>query len=248
MKTFRLIRSQPASATYNMELDKKILGRYLEDGVPVFRVYGWEKPSFTYGVSGSPEGLLDLERCERDSVDVVKRMTGGGILFHDDEITYSFVCGKGDVGEPSAPLVAYREICAFLIRFYDSLGLKASFAIEDPRFKARCVPHKICSASCEKYDIVINGRKIGGNAQKRSRQAIFQHGSIPRAIAWELMRRYIRSMPEGISSGVTTLSDEIAVIPDRNVLEERLIAAFGGEFTAEPVEESESLYETRVAQ
>jgi lipoyl(octanoyl) transferase len=245
MKTFRLIRSLPASAVYNMALDEEILTRYLEDGIPVLRVYRWQSPSFTYGVSQRPEGEIDLARCLSDGVEVVKRMTGGGVLFHNDEITYSFACSKEDVKEPQGVFVSYRQICAFLIRFYESLGLKAAFALDAQGFQNRCAPHKLCSASHEKYDIVINGKKIGGNAQKRKRQAIFQHGSISCSIDWNLLRLYLKGLPQDISSGVTTLCQELTSVPEKNILEEKLIDAFGSVFEARFQELS---YETSMAE
>ena len=245
-KTFRLIRSKGASATYNMALDAKIFSRYLEDGVGVFRLYHWDHPSFTYGISQHPEDELDLGLCISKGVGVAKRMTGGGILLHDDEITYSFVCGKEDIGEPKNVLISYREICAFLIKFYNSLGLKASFALSQPDFKDKCMPHSICGASYEKYDIVINGKKIGGNAQKRARQAIFQHGSIPCSVDWNFARGYIRSVPANIASNVTTLSRELTVVPDKQTLETKLIDAFAGQFGVNFKEESDSFYEAAV--
>jgi lipoyl(octanoyl) transferase len=243
MQTFRLIRSQPASAAYNMALDKNIFGRYLIDGMPVFRVYRWQSPAFTYGVSQDPGNEINLERCVSEKIAVVKRMTGGGVLFHGDEITYSFVCAKQDIGEPAAALISYRQICAFLIRFYASLGLAASFALEADGFKAKSQPHGLCSASHEKYDLVINGKKIGGNAQKRSRQAVFQHGSIPRGIDWDFLQRYAKSLPENIFSTVTDLSRELAVVPQKDTLEERLISAFSSAFGVRFIEEREALYE-----
>ena len=66
MEKFRLIRSKSASASYNMWLDREIFERYYQDNVPVLRVYRWEKPSFTYGVSGQPAEELDLPGCISD--------------------------------------------------------------------------------------------------------------------------------------------------------------------------------------
>ncbi|MDO8536089.1 MAG: lipoate--protein ligase family protein, partial [Candidatus Omnitrophota bacterium] len=83
MRRFRLIRSQPADAVYNMVLDERIFNRYMEDGIPVFRVYGWESPSFTYGVSQKIENDIDIKRCALDGIKIAKRMTGGGVLFHN---------------------------------------------------------------------------------------------------------------------------------------------------------------------
>ncbi len=209
-----------------MALDEEIFRQYLEDGVGVFRLYQWQGPSFTYGFSQNPEGQIDLPRCASDGVQIAKRITGGGILFHYDEITYSFVCSKTDVGEPQGVFVSYRDICAFLMQFYQSLGLNPVFALQAESFKNRCAPHQLCSASNEKYDIVVDGKKIGGNAQKRKRQVIFQHGSIPCRIDWSFVRRYIKSLPFDIAEYVTTLDNELGVVPEKDILEEKLIEAF----------------------
>jgi len=244
MKKFKLIRSHPGSAAYNMALDEKIFSSFLEDNIPVFRVYRWRAPSFTYGISQSPEDALNLDLCLKNNVEIAKRMTGGGVLFHHDEITYSFVCSKDDIGESKEILVSYRNICKFLINFYQSLGLKASFACLEDDFVSKSSPNKLCSASHEKYDIVINGRKIGGNAQKRRRQVIFQHGSIPLRVDWEMVRRYAINLPKNISQSVTTLSDELKPLPDKEQLQEKLIKSFKNTFEIEFMNEKEICHET----
>lgn len=248
MKTFRLIRSHPGGAAYNMALDAKIFSRYLEDGVPVFRLYSWQSPSFTYGFSQEPRNQIDLVACATDGVEVAKRITGGGVLFHDDEITYSFVCSKSDLAEPQGVFVDYRNICKFLMRFYASLGLEPKFALEAESFNNRCVPHELCSAAHEKYDIVIGAKKIGGNAQKRNRQAVFQHGSVPCRINWNFMRKYLKFFPENLSASVTTLVDELKVVPEKDILEQKLINAFSSVFDVKFTEEDQVLYETSMVE
>jgi len=230
MKKFKLIRSKPADAVYNMSLDRRIFEDYLRDRVPVLRIYSWQRPSFTYGISQLPQGHINLSACAADGIDLAKRMTGGGILFHDNEITYSFVCGKEDIGEPQNVFVSYRKICAFLIHFYGSLGLKAQFALETEDFVCRQEPSEFCSASHEKYDITINQKKIGGNAQKRARQAIFQHGSVPISMDWSIARRYLKSFPDMTLDVATSLSEELNPVPERDILEGKLIRAFADIF------------------
>ena len=83
MKLFRLIQSGAMSASENMALDERIYQRYLEDGVAVLRVYRWQAPAFTYGFSQKPRKQLDLDACVADGVEVIKRITGGGVLFHN---------------------------------------------------------------------------------------------------------------------------------------------------------------------
>ena len=226
-----------------MALDESIFYRFLKDGIPVLRVYAWEAPSFTYGISQHPEAEIDLSACLSDGVQVAQRMTGGGVLFHHREITYSIVCAKDDIGESKDVFVSYRRTCAFLVYFYKSLGLNPSCAVESADFRDHCAAHQLCSASREKYDILLNGKKIGGNAQKRSRQAIFQHGSIPLEIDWGFVRRYLHSLPADISSFVTTLNQEISCVLTREVVEDNLIRAFAQVFNVSFTEEKENLSE-----
>ncbi|MFA5199793.1 MAG: lipoate--protein ligase family protein [Candidatus Omnitrophota bacterium] len=230
MKEFKLIRSKASSARNNMALDENIYYQYLKDGVGVLRLYRWERPSFTYGFSQDPVNQIDLALCAENGVQIAKRITGGGILFHHDEITYSFVCNKSDIKEPERVFVSYRNICAFLLKFYQSLGLKPLFALESENFKIRSLPSQFCSAAYEKYDILLGTKKIGGNAQKRNRQAIFQHGSIPCSIDWNFMARHLKSLPTDTADHITSLSAEMKVIPEKDLLEEKLIEAFESSF------------------
>ena len=248
MKFFRLIQSGALSAVSNMALDEKIFQHYLEDGVGVLRLYYWQRPAFTYGFSQEPVSQLDLSACAKDGVEVVKRMTGGGILFHDQEITYSFVCNKSDLREPQGVFVGYRNICKFLIRFYEALDLKPSFALEALDFKNKCAPSQLCSAAHEKYDIVIGAKKIGGNAQKRNRQAVFQHGSIPYRVNWDFVRKYVHYLPKDISTSVTTLAEELGVVPEKKILEQKLIEAFETIFEVNFIKEDVALYETSLVE
>ncbi len=220
-----------------MALDEVILSSLVSDGVATLRTYQWESPSFSIGISQDPRDALDLKRCEADRVPFVRRMTGGGVLFHDDEITYSFACTKEAVGEPRDVLVSYRDICAFLILFYQKLGLGASFACQGDDFSRKSAPHHLCSASFEKYDLLVNAKKIGGNAQKRSRNAIFQHGIIPVSIDWQLAGRYILSRCPELENEVTTLAKELTKLPGKGFLEETLISSFAEYFDVRFYEE-----------
>ena len=239
MNSIKLIRSKPATADFNMAFDAEIFNRYLNDNIPVLRIYSWQRPSFTFGFSQEPQKELNLSLCRKDNIQVAKRMTGGGVLFHDNEITYSIVLSKEDLGEERNVFVSFRRICSFLTDFYKLLGLHPVFALEQDDFKDKSNPHELCSASREKYDILINNRKIGGNAQKRRRQAVFQHGSIPLSINWQLMQKYILNFPARLPQEVTALKDELKILPTKTYLEDMLIRAFINSFDVKKVEEVE---------
>jgi lipoyl(octanoyl) transferase len=243
MKQFRLLRSGKASASFNMALDETILSSRMQGGMSTLRVYRWENPSFSVGISSDPQSALDLKKCSDDGVTLVRRMTGGGVLFHDDEITYSFACAKEEIGEARDVLVSYREICGFLKLFYELLGLSASFACQEKGFEYRSLPHYMCSASHEKYDLVIGSKKIGGNAQKRARDFVFQHGSIPLSLDWERMNGYFFEGVPDLGAEVTSLDRELSAVPGKDSLETALIRAFSEYFDVRFVEEGLSAKE-----
>ncbi len=93
---------------------------------------------------------------------------------------------------------------------------------------------------------MVGKKKIGGNAQKRKRNAIFQHGSIPLTINWELQARYLKSSILPASRGVTSLSEELSSVPDKKFLEDKLIVSFGGTFGVNFIEEPGAIYEAAV--
>ncbi len=182
--SWRIIDTGPQEPFTNMAFDEAILRGYeLHSSPPTLRIYGWKPSGISLGYSQDPEEVLDIEACLNESMPFVRRITGGGIILHGDELTYSLVCSKEDLRLPARVVSSYKIICSFLISFYKALGIEAEFASDsssDETHPQR--PSALCFAAKEKYDIVINGKKIGGSAQKRSKDIIFQHGSIPLSI------------------------------------------------------------------
>jgi len=163
-----------------MAIDEALLRSYaLTASGPVLRVYSWKPYGLSLGYSQDVRRDLDIEECRSRAMPFVRRITGGGMLMHANELTYSLVCSGSDLGIPRRVASSYKAICSFLITFYNRLGLDAKFACDAVPGERLGRPSTLCMASKEKYDIVAGGRKLGGNAQKRSKDLIFQHGSIP---------------------------------------------------------------------
>ena len=173
-KEWRLIFDKKSAGYYNMAADEALVNSYRKNRVPVFRVYGWSRPFVTLGYRQSCDGVLR----EHSGVDFTRRITGGSAILHNDEITYSLVCSKKDLDLQGSVKESYKKLSSFLIKFYFSMGLNADFAGELPGCNVSMC-EDICFLTNEYYDIVINNKKIGGNAQKRLGDIIFQHGSIP---------------------------------------------------------------------
>ncbi len=172
-KKFRLILSNKQNAKVNMCIDKTLVNCFKENDLPILRLYTWEK-SFTVGLSQSCEDYKEFKNMYKNNC--AKRITGGGVLFHGHDLSYSLVLPCSNFKGLNVKQ-SYEEICQFLLTFYKNLGLEASFAKDLPNVKLS--KHEFCQIGYEAYDILINGTKIGGNAQKRTKNIIFQHGSIP---------------------------------------------------------------------
>lgn len=162
------------SASWNMSLDEILLYGFKEGDLPILRFYAWE-PALSFGRFSKVRKSIDIDRLKEEKIPYVRRMTGGGILVHGGDISYSIVLPSLSLGQKNAK-VLYRYLCRFLIHFYEKLGFKAHFATD---LHLDNIKSDICLSGCEAYDIVIADKKMGGNAQRYIKHAVLQHGSIP---------------------------------------------------------------------
>ena len=143
----------------NMGIDEALLGSVSRgESPPSLRLYAWSPPCVTVGYFQSLEDEVDLEACRAAGIDAVRRLTGGGAVFHDAEITYSLVVPLGHELAPDDILESYRGICAGLVAALAHLGVAASFEPIN--------------------DIAAGGRKLSGNAQTRRSGCLLQHGTV----------------------------------------------------------------------
>lgn len=223
-KAWRLIDSGPLDGPSNMALDEALLSCFdPERSAPLLRFYGWSPPAFSLGRFQKPEEVLDLAGCARAGIPVVRRVTGGGCIFHAEELTYSIVCTPGQISDIVGVKESFRRLCGFLLLAYRRIGLSPSFAVDSPARPERLGERTpLCFAGTEEYDILVDGRKLGGNAQRRSRGLIFQHGSIPLRPALLQARPYLRCAVPG---GATSLAEEGLPLA-AEALKEQLLASF----------------------
>jgi len=223
-KYWRLIDTGPLDGPSNMALDEALLSCFDPGGsLPVLRLYGWNPPAFSLGRFQKPDDVIDLARCAGAGVPVVRRVTGGGCIFHAEELTYSIICTPGQISDIIGVKESFRRLCGFLLHAYGKLGLSPAFAVDYPLRPARLGERTpLCFAGTEEYDILVNGRKLGGNAQRRARGLIFQHGSIPLRPALSEARPFLRC---AVPAGATSLAEAgFPLEPD--ALKEQLLASF----------------------
>lgn len=247
LKCWRLIDTGPLSGPEIMALDEALLGTFEQCSRPILRLYGWHPAALSLGRFQKVGDVLDLERCRADRVPIVRRITGGGVIYHADELTYSIICAPGQIPETSSVKDSFRVLTGFLLQFYRNLGLNVRYALDscDTGEKLGERTH-FCFAGKESFDILVNGRKIGGNAQRRLKQTIFQHGSVPILNRVADGVAYLRQRPSGLEERVTCLTAE-GVVADIACLKSVLKASFCSTFDTLLQETDPSDQEQRLA-
>jgi lipoate-protein ligase A len=157
--TWRLIRFEHQDAAMNMALDEAVCnGIEQSTSPPTIRFYGWKPSAVSIGRFQSLMDEVDTAGCSELGVEIVRRRTGGGAVYHDTEgeITYSLIAPEGLM--PRDINSAYQEICGYVVSALAALGVEAQF-----------VPIN---------DILVAGKKISGSAQSRRHSVLLQHGTL----------------------------------------------------------------------
>ncbi len=224
MNTWHLIiDAEPLKGSLNMAVDE-FLFRSLAGGSRTYvRFYRWERPTASLGYSQKTENVIDLEFCRRNGIDVVRRITGGKLVLHHREITYS-VCSS-ETGAFTGTLAgSYKLISQALARGLRRMGLEASLAGASPPFYAKGdLP---CFSQPARDEIEVNGKKIVGSAQKRIGTSFLQHGSIPLVHDEGLLKAVSRLGDDPAEIRMTSLSEALGRPVDFDWAVARLVEGF----------------------
>ncbi|MDR2519413.1 MAG: lipoate--protein ligase family protein [Spirochaetaceae bacterium] len=155
----RLLKTGLHNGFYNMALDQALLEAVAGGfSPPVLRFYGWKPAAVSLGYFQRIEDEVDVQACQRRQVDIVRRLSGGGAVFHHAELTYSIILGAAHPLAGTGIQDSYRMLCAGIVRGLGLLGVDAVFAPIN--------------------DILAGGRKVSGNAQTRRMGGVLQHGTV----------------------------------------------------------------------
>jgi lipoate-protein ligase A len=154
MQTWRFLPHGPQDAATNMAIDEAILLH----GRPTVRLYTWQPSALSIGYFQGIHEEVDVAACERAGVDIVRRISGGGAVYHDEhgEVTYSLVAPVELL--PATVPESCAVICSALVTGLKTLNLDAAFSPLN--------------------DVVVNGKKISGSAQTRRNNTVLQHGTV----------------------------------------------------------------------
>ena len=174
------------SGAENMRLDSLMLEKAIENQLEEsqIRLYGWAPRCISLGRNQKGDFLTG-------EVDVVRRLTGGRALLHDDEITYCYV---GKAGDKESVLESYKKISSILIDFFKTLGLE----LEIGGNKKVSTHYDYCMLLSTGADVCYQGKKIIGSAQCRKNGYILQHGSILFGYDKEFLEKLFHEEVKGI--------------------------------------------------
>jgi lipoyl(octanoyl) transferase len=168
----------PHSAAMNIAIDEALLDYA---AVPSIRFYRWHSPALSFGYFGK---FADVARYAGER-DLVRRWTGGGIVLHEDDLTYSIVIPARDGAFGESSVLIYEKVHRALAEALNGIGEHAVVAGGvDPGGSAVAKQAAVttsgynCFANPVRADVMINGRKIAGAAQRRTHRGLLHQGSI----------------------------------------------------------------------
>ena len=186
----------------NMQIDSDLLEYAIKNKLeePIFRLYGWKPACVSLGRNQNDD-FLDKEYLKKSGIDVVRRLTGGRALLHDNEITYSYICPVSYLEHGEHIVSSYKEICQIFIKKFKTIGIDIDFGTQ----KQVRTGFDYCMLVSTGADLCYRGKKLIGSAQCRKHGYILQHGSI--------LYDYDKNLLEKIF-GEEIVTDEITCIKD----------------------------------
>lgn len=168
------------SAEENMRQDAKMLDEADILPGPTIHFYEWKNPSVTYGYFTNPAQLLNLEAVKALELDLARRPTGGGIVFHLFDMAFSIVVPSHAPQFSTNTLDNYAWVNQAVLQSVNIfLGVERDLTLipEDSlALSASC--SSFCMAKPTKYDVVWQGKKIAGSAQRKTRKGFLHQGTI----------------------------------------------------------------------
>ena len=192
----KVLDTGSASAEQNMLLDSELLESLGSE--PVLHFYEWEKESISHGYFIVPGKFLDLNQVAMQDIDLARRPTGGGVVFHLWDFAFSVLIPSSSPHFSLNTLDNYDFINQAVLQAVQEFlgrGEKLELISQDAgAWDLSC--HSFCMAKPTKYDLVLEGRKIAGAAQRKRKQGFLHQGTIALVMPPEERLRGLL-LPEG---------------------------------------------------
>ena len=220
---WRLLETGPRSGAWNMACDSALLAAAELPGFPpTLRLFAWDPPAVSLGHHQPDPTVDEIDQLRARGVERVRRPTGGRAVFHggpDRELTYSVVAPLKEAVLGEGLAESCRAIHRAVAAGLSALGIDVTLAARPVVGPGRRDPHRAveravrptsrraCFDAAVPSEIEAGGRKLVGSAQRRSRSALLQHGSIPLAGDQSLLAEI---WPDSLRRGRSTTVSEAA--------------------------------------
>jgi lipoate-protein ligase A len=178
----------------NMAIDFYLSDTYQKhDNCFYLRGYNWLKPTISLGHSQNIDDI-DLQKCEADGVDVVRRPTGGRAIYHENELTYAVIFPRDLVSKEGI----YHQINKHFAEVLGDLHVESTLEPDQPDFAThyRSDQSSPCFSLSARYELKVKGKKILGSAQRMMAYAGLQHGSFLIGQSHVKLIDYLKIAPE----------------------------------------------------
>jgi len=207
----------PQSGPFNMALDETLLDEVSRPQArpqTYLRFYQWIRPTLSLGISQKAERVVDLDYCNVHGIDVVRRPTGGKAVLHHRELTYSVISNDPAFFPIADISKTYCRIANALQSGFCFLEIETTLAQNRGRSAATGPLPAACFAVSNHHEVLWQNRKLAGSAQRRTKNAFLQHGSILIEFDAEPLSKALRSCDIAfVGSAVTDLKTCLGSIP-----------------------------------
>jgi lipoate-protein ligase A len=177
----KTIDFETKTGAQNMQTDSDLLDWTIENKAtkPIFRLYGWSPACVSLGRNQSDD-FLDKSFLKSQNIEIVRRLTGGRALLHDNELTYLYIVPVSALKDGQSVVASYKEISQILIDAFENLGISLTFGEKKHNSSENSAKKSpaYCMSISTGADLCYQGKKLIGSAQLRKQGYILQHGSI----------------------------------------------------------------------
>lgn len=182
---YLIVDKTPLKGSLNMAVDEFLFESLGQEPKTFLRFYAWERATASLGYSQRVSKAVNVDTCKKKDIDIVRRVTGGKLVLHHKEITYS-VCSSDKETFPANLRESYSLVSKALMRGLERMGLSPCLADAPPDFYTR--GNLPCFSYPARNEVEVMRKKIVGSAQKRVGYKFLQHGSIPLEEDEELLK------------------------------------------------------------
>ncbi len=166
------------SAEDNMQFDTELLEGLHSEGSMILHLYEWSRPSITYGYFFKKERWLQIDELKRRGIDLARRPTGGGAVFHLWDYAFSLLLPASHPAFQGGLLASYQWVNERVMDALKPLLESEALLIREDMKPAAAANAHFCMARPTQYDVVLGAKKLVGAAQRRTKEGLLHQGTI----------------------------------------------------------------------